>query len=139
MFDPRQYLALGCAITFKLIRNDDPRDVLQPLEQLTEKLLRRLFVASALHQDIEDVVILVDSAPEVMALTVDRQKHFIQVPLVTGLGASTLQLIGVFATLPGPRWSGFKSSHATGAEGSGASVRVANNGNPSPIFLVEKN
>src|SRR5262249_16213494 len=95
VFDPRQYLALGCAITFQLIRNDDPRYVLQPLEQLTEKLLRRLFVASALHEDIEDVVVLVDSAPEVMALAINGQKDLIQVPLVTWLGSSVLQLIGI--------------------------------------------
>src|SRR5262245_8741566 len=30
-----------------------------------------------------------------MALTIDGEKHLIQVPLVPGLGASTLQLIGV--------------------------------------------
>src|SRR5262245_12148418 len=70
VFDPRQYLALGGAITFQLIRYDDPRYVLQPFEQLTEKLLRRLFVAAALHEDIEDVVVLIDRAPEVMALTI---------------------------------------------------------------------
>jgi hypothetical protein len=95
VFYPRQYLAFGCTVTFQLIRNDDPRYVLQPFEQLTEKLLRRLFVASALHEDIEDVVVLVDSAPEVMAPAIDGQKDLIQVPLVTWLGASVLQLIGV--------------------------------------------
>src|SRR5215510_4942388 len=77
VFYPRQYLALGCAITFQLIRNDDPRYVLQPLEQLTKKLLCRLFVAAALHEDIEDVVVLVHRTPEVMALAIDGQKDFI--------------------------------------------------------------
>src|SRR5215471_3644611 len=91
----RENLALGCAITFQLIRNDDPRYVLQPLEQLTKKLLCRLFVAAALHEDIEDVVVLVNRTPEVMALAIDGQKHFIQVPLVPWLGASVLQLIRV--------------------------------------------
>ena len=42
VFDPRQYLALGCAITFQLIGDDDAGHVLQALEQLAEKLLRRV-------------------------------------------------------------------------------------------------
>src|SRR5262245_48927721 len=41
------------------------------------------------------VVVLIDRAPEVMALTIDGQKDLIEVPLVPGLGTSTLQLIGV--------------------------------------------
>src|SRR5215470_9122748 len=95
MFYSGQDLALGRAVALQLIRDDDPRYVLQSLEQLTEKLLRRLFVASARHEDIEDVVVLVDRAPEVMALTINREKYLIQVPLVTWLGASVLQLIRV--------------------------------------------
>ena len=41
------------------------------------------------------MVVLVDSAPEVMALAMDGQKDLVQMPLVTWLGASVLQLIGV--------------------------------------------
>src|SRR5262249_46662813 len=90
-----QYLAFGRAIAFEFIRNDDPWHVPQPLQELTEKLLRRVLVAAALHQDVEDVVVLVDRTPEVMTLTMNREKDLIQVPLVTWLRASTLQLIGV--------------------------------------------
>src|SRR5262249_23949844 len=68
MLHPWQDLALRRTVALQLGRNDDPRHVLQALQQLAEKLLRRLFVTSALHQNIEDVVVLVDSAPEVMAL-----------------------------------------------------------------------
>src|SRR5262245_33034837 len=95
VFHPGQNLPFRRAVALQLIRNDDPRYVLQPLEQLTEKLLRRLFVAAPLHEDIEDIVVLVDRAPEVMALTINREKYLIQVPLVTWLGASVLQLIGI--------------------------------------------
>ena len=53
---------------------------------------------------------MVDSAPQVMALPVDRQKHLVQVPLVTGLGASTLQLIRVvLSKLQTPLADGFMS------------------------------
>ena len=62
-FDPRQYLALGCAVTFELIRNDDSWHVLQPLEQLPEELLRGPLVTPTLHEDIEDVIVLIQRAP----------------------------------------------------------------------------
>ena len=48
----REDLAFGRAIAFEFIRNDDPWHVPQPLQELTEKLLRRVLVASALHQDV---------------------------------------------------------------------------------------
>src|SRR5215470_3474290 len=53
MLHPWQYLTLRRTVALQLVRNDDPWHVLQALQQLAEKLLRRLFVASALHQDIE--------------------------------------------------------------------------------------
>src|SRR5215813_4766158 len=95
MFHPRQDLPLGRAVALQLIRDDDPRYIPQTLEQLAKKLLRRLLIAPALHQNIEDVVILIDGAPQVMAFTRNRQKHFVQVPFVAWLSASTLQLIRV--------------------------------------------
>src|SRR5215468_11158106 len=95
MLHPGQDLTLRRTVALQLVRNDDARHVLQALQQLAEKLLRRLLVASALHEDIEDVVVLVDRAPEVMALTINREKYLIQVPLVPWLRTSMLQLIGV--------------------------------------------
>src|SRR5215510_10346835 len=85
VFDPRQYLALGCAITFQLIRNDDPWHLRQALEELPEELLRRLFVASALDEDIQDVVVLIHRAPQVMAFAVNRQQDLIQMPFISRL------------------------------------------------------
>src|SRR5215468_10160064 len=95
MLHPRQDLALRRAVALELIGNDHPWHVLQPLEQLAKELLRSLLIAPALHEDIKHVIILVDSAPEVMALPVDGQKDLIQVSLVTWPGSSVLQLIGV--------------------------------------------
>src|SRR5262249_54561565 len=95
MFHPEQDLTLGGTVALELIRNDDAWHVLQPLEQLAKELLRRRLIPPALDQDIEDVVVLIHGAPQVMALPVDRQKDLVEVPLVAWLGASTLQLIGV--------------------------------------------
>ena len=48
-----------------------------------EEFLRCFLVAPALHQDIEDVVVLIHGPPEVIASTIDGQKRFVHVPLVT--------------------------------------------------------
>ena len=48
----------------------------------------RLLVAPPLYEDVEDVVVLIHRAPQVMALTVNGQKDFIQVPFVPGLRAT---------------------------------------------------
>src|SRR5436309_11460898 len=92
MFHSGQHLPFCRAITLELVRDDHPWHVLQALEQLTKKLLRGLFVTPALHQNVEHVVVLIYRAPQVMTFTINRQKHFVQVPLVPWLGASTLQL-----------------------------------------------
>jgi len=95
VFDPRQDLPFRRAVALKLIRDDHPWHVLQPLEQLAKELLRRVLIAAALHQDVEDVVVLIYRSPEVMAFAIDRKKHLIEVPLVPWLGTSTLQPIRI--------------------------------------------
>jgi hypothetical protein len=76
-----------------------------------------LLVASALHQDVEDVVVLVNGAPQIMARTLDGQKHLVQVPLVPGLGAPALRPIGVvLSKLPTPLADGFVGHGDTASE-----------------------
>jgi hypothetical protein len=57
----------------------------QALEQLAEKLLRRVLIASALHENVEHVIILIDSPPQVMPLTIDCQEDLVQMPFVARL------------------------------------------------------
>src|SRR5215470_7864716 len=82
VFHPRQDLPFRRAVALQLIRNDHPWHILESLEQLPKELLRRLLVAPALHQDIQYFVVLIDSAPQVMALPINRQENFIQMPFV---------------------------------------------------------
>ena len=84
VFDPGQDLALRRAVALQLIRDDDPRYIPQALEQLAKKLLRRLLIAPALYQDVERVIVLVDSAPQVMALAIDRQEDLTKYHLSPG-------------------------------------------------------
>ena len=51
-------------------------------EQLTEELLGSLGVSTRLDEDVEHHTVLVDRVPQVHPLAVDRDEHFIEVPLV---------------------------------------------------------
>ena len=103
VFHAGQYLTLRRAVALELIRDDDAWHIPQALKELAEKLLRRLLVAAALHQNVKHIVVLVDSAPQVMALAMDGQKDLTEVPLVTWLGSSVPQPIGVvLPKLPTP-------------------------------------
>src|SRR5262245_54608817 len=95
MFHTWQQLAFGGTVALQLIRDDDAWHKPQALEQLAEELLRRFFVPTTLHQDIEHMAVLIDGPPQIIALTIDRQKHLIQMPLVARLRPSTPQPIGI--------------------------------------------
>src|SRR6516162_1873770 len=108
MLHPGQDLPLRRPIALQLIRNDHAWDIPQALEQLTKALLGALLVATALHQDIQHVIVLIHRAPQVMAFAIDREEHLIEVPFVAWLGASMLQLIGIIlAKLQTPLADGF--------------------------------
>ena len=83
----REALALRRAVAFEFIGDEHPWDVQQVFEELAEELLCRLLIAPPLYEDVEDVVVLIHGAPQVMALTVDGQKDCIQVPCISGLRA----------------------------------------------------
>jgi hypothetical protein len=68
MLHARKNLAFGRAVALQFVRDDHAWYVLQALEQLAKELLRGLLMAPALHQDIQDVVVLVHRAPQIMAL-----------------------------------------------------------------------
>ena len=95
MFDAGQEFPLRGTVALELIGHDDPRDVLAPFEELAEERLRGFLVPPALHQDIEDMTVLIDDPPQIVPLTTDREKDLIQMPLVTLLRAPAPELIGI--------------------------------------------
>jgi hypothetical protein len=74
MFHTRQGLALRRPIARQFIRNDDPRHVGQPLQQFTKELLRRLLIPLPLHENIQDVAVLIHRPPEIVSFAVDGEK-----------------------------------------------------------------
>src|SRR5258708_24722982 len=95
MLHARQDFASRRAITLQLIRDDHARNVLQPFEKLTEKSLGSILVASALHEDVEDIAVLVHCSPQVMPLATDREKDLVQMPFVATTRATATQFIGI--------------------------------------------
>src|SRR5260370_37033622 len=94
MFHARQDLAFGCSIALQFIGNDHARDVLQPFEELTEEFFGRVLVASALHQDIEHIAVLINSSPQIVGFAVDFQINLVHMPCVSRFRTATAQLVG---------------------------------------------
>jgi hypothetical protein len=118
MLDTRQDLPLGGAIALELIRDDDSRDVPTAFEQFPEEFLSGSFIPPTLHEDIEDMAILIHRPPQIVPFAVDRQKHLVQMPLITALGTPASQLIGIrLPELPTPLANGFiRDEHPTGEQ-----------------------
>ena len=70
------------AVALQAVGDDAPRPVSQAPQQPPEKALRRGGIAPCLHEDVQHNAMLIDGTPKVMQLTVDPQKHLIQVPHV---------------------------------------------------------
>jgi hypothetical protein len=95
MLDTGPNRAFGRRVALQFIRDDDARHVRESFEKFFEKCLRRLLMAPALPDDIENVVVLIDSPPQVIACTVEGQKHLIEEPFVTRLGPTASELVGI--------------------------------------------
>jgi hypothetical protein len=101
MLHALEHFSLRSAIARKFIGDEDTWDVSATLKQLAEKLLRRSFVPSTLHENIKYVAILIDGAPQIMPLPVNLQKPFVAVPFVSRLDTPTTELVRIcLAELP---------------------------------------
>ena len=83
MLDTRYHFHSRGTIALKFVCDDNAGNVTQSLQELAKELLGRFLVSAALHEDIQDVAILVHCSPEVMEASVDLYEHFIQVVLST--------------------------------------------------------
>jgi hypothetical protein len=59
----------GCLVTSEFIRDNFPGHGCLPFKQLSEEPQRCSFISAALHQNIDDVSILVDRPPKILAFT----------------------------------------------------------------------
>ena len=95
MLHPREDCPLRRPVAFELVGDDHAGHVGEPLEELTEALLAGRLVAPPLHEEIEDIAVLIHGAPKVMTCAIHCQNHLSQVPLVTRPRAPVTEVIGV--------------------------------------------
>ncbi len=93
MFHPREDFPLRRPVAFELVGEDHAGHVGEPLEEFTEELLGSPLVAPTLHEDIEDIAVLIHGSPEIMTFAMNCQNHLIQVPFVTRPRAPVTELI----------------------------------------------
>lgn len=94
VLDAGQDLTLCGGVAPELVGDHHPWRVLQSLEQLAEEPFGGLCAAPALHEDVEQMAVLVDCTPETMQLAPDADEHLVHEPFVARLRPAPLQRIG---------------------------------------------
>jgi hypothetical protein len=117
MFHPWREFPLRRTIALQWIRDHPPRHRRQPFEEPAEERLRRLLIPAALHENIQDMAILIDRPPHIGRFPVDAEKDFIQVSRVTRPRVSAPKLIGIVpAERATPLSDGFIRDHGAADE-----------------------
>jgi hypothetical protein len=105
-------LALRRLVAAQLVGNHYPGHVLQTLEQLAKEPGRGLGVPPRGDQNVQDIPVLVDGAPQVLPLTVDREEYLVEMPRIAGPGPTATQPVGVgLPELHAPLPDGFVGHH----------------------------
>jgi hypothetical protein len=52
-------------------------------EQAAKEAFSRMLIATALHQNVKDIPVLIDGPPQVVLFSLNSDEHFINMPGVT--------------------------------------------------------
>ena len=103
MCDGWENLAVRRRAASQLVGDELQRWPLLVLQDLAKKVLGGSVVSVARDQDIEDIAILVNGSPKIIAFTADGDEHFVHVPDVTESTLPPPQGAGVrWSKLPAP-------------------------------------
>ena len=83
MLHARQDFLLGGSVNLELVGDQNAGSVLQALEWFSEKALGCQAITPALHEDIDDIPLLIHRPPQVTEFPVQGQVDLIEVPLVS--------------------------------------------------------
>ena len=87
----------------QLVGHETRRFLSLPLQEFPKESPRRTPVPAGLDEEVDQVPVLVHGAPEILALTVDRDEDLVQKPRIAEATLSSLQPPGVVgAKLPAP-------------------------------------
>jgi hypothetical protein len=82
MYHRREDLTVCGGIATKFVRYELPRYLALMFQRLTKESFSGSSVSTLGNQNINHISILVNGTPKIVALTTDRDKHFINVPNV---------------------------------------------------------
>ncbi len=99
---------MGDPVAAQLVGHETARFPLLALEEFSEESARRTPVPAGLHEDIDQVTILIHRAPKILALTMDPHEDFVQEPRISESTLTSLQPPSVVgAELSAPLSNGF--------------------------------
>ena len=99
---------MGDSVAAQLVGHETHGFLSLPLQEFPKESPRRPPVPAGLDEEVDQVTVLVHRAPEILALTVDRDEDFVQEPCISESTLSALQPPGVVgAELPAPLPNGF--------------------------------
>ena len=94
---------LGNSVAAQLVGHETTRFLALTLQEFSEESPRRPPVPTGLDEKVNQVTVLVHGAPQILALTVDRDEDFVQEPRISESTLTSLQPPGVIgAELPAP-------------------------------------
>ncbi len=112
MGDGWENLSVRSRIASELVGNELQRWPLLVLQDLAKEAFGGSLVSVARDQDIEDITILINRSPKIMALAADRDEQLVHVPDVTETASSPPQGAGIRGSkLPAPGSNRFVGHH----------------------------
>ena len=94
---------LGNSVAAQLVGHETTRFLSLTLQEFSEESPRRTPVPTGLDEKVNQVTVLVHGAPQILALTGDRDEDFVQKPRISESTLTSLQPPGVIgAELPAP-------------------------------------
>ena len=98
MGDGRHDRSVRSPVAAQLVGDQPPRLTLLALQQLAKKACGSPAVAPRLDEDVDDVAILIDGTPEIVAPSLDGDEDLVQVPDIAQPALSTLEPASVCRT-----------------------------------------
>ena len=97
-----------CRIASQLVGDQPSRHVAMTFQQLAKKAFGSPAVSTRLDEDVDDVAILIDCTPEILALASYGDEDLVQVPCVSQATLAALQSTSVFRPeFDAPKSDGF--------------------------------
>jgi hypothetical protein len=97
MLDPQAHIPASSTVGSKFIRNHDPRRHGALLHQLAQQALSSFAIAAALDQDIQREAVLINSSPQPVPFSRNRDCDLTEVPPITQSRSVSAHAVGILA------------------------------------------